>query len=343
MTDINLLTTVWQTISPYAQDVIPIICTAIMTSLFTKKNTAKQEFEKLRQKKLSEVADYLLEEGHLTYYERFKANNFLSIAKKADIIVREQGRPLDIERSIKETPRQGKFDMDWFIRFFEAVGGISDEDMQLLWARVMAGEVGSQGSFSLRTLDTLCHLSPREAELFQEIANCAFKTSDAEWFIIGEGESTFEPDELYDMSDIVIPNKKVRVLQECGLLNPIKGDYYVFYSTEPLKSPIETTMHHAIMNENTILLFHSKASATVKGKNSKPLFFPYYPFTEAGRQLLSIVRTHSEYDFLLELGQTIIKHNTRRKVKNYVSAHYINKVTETHIYFDQSIDRLRLE
>ena len=71
-------------------------------------------------------------------------------------------------------------DHDWTARFFNDVQHVSSEEMQLLWAKVLAGEVKRLGQFSLRTLDTLRNLNAGEANLFAEA--CEYVA--AEWMII---------------------------------------------------------------------------------------------------------------------------------------------------------------
>ena len=60
---------------------------------------------------------------------------------------------------------------DWTARFFNDVQDVSSEEMQQLWAKVLAGEVDRPGQFSLRTLDTLHKMSIGEARLFAEASN----------------------------------------------------------------------------------------------------------------------------------------------------------------------------
>ena len=62
-------------------------------------------------------------------------------------------------------------DHDWTARFFNGVQDVSSEEMQQLWAKVLAGEVARQGQFSLRTLDSLHNMSVGEAKLFAEACN----------------------------------------------------------------------------------------------------------------------------------------------------------------------------
>lgn len=55
---------------------------------------------------------------------------------------------------------------DWQNRFFSIAEDISDEEMQRLWAQILAGEIKRPKSFSLRTLDTLRNITKEEAEIF---------------------------------------------------------------------------------------------------------------------------------------------------------------------------------
>ena len=60
-------------------------------------------------------------------------------------------------------------DKDWFTRYFNIVQDISNEDIQDLWAKLLAGEIKQPGSFSYRTLETLKNMTTDEAELFTKI------------------------------------------------------------------------------------------------------------------------------------------------------------------------------
>ena len=60
---------------------------------------------------------------------------------------------------------------DWVAAFFEECKDVSDEDMRVLWARLLAGEIQTPGSFSLKSLATLRVISKHHAELFQVLAN----------------------------------------------------------------------------------------------------------------------------------------------------------------------------
>ena len=54
-------------------------------------------------------------------------------------------------------------DVDWATRFFDIVQDVTKEDMQLLWARILAKEIETPSSFSLRTLEVLRNITSKES------------------------------------------------------------------------------------------------------------------------------------------------------------------------------------
>ncbi len=98
-------------------------------------------------------------------------------------------------------------DDDWTARFFDHAKDVSNEDMQNLWAKVLAGEVRRPGRFSLRTLDILKNLSPDEARHFADLAAFVF----AEQIVFHEiGTSRHS----------ALPNiERMLLLKDCGLLS----------------------------------------------------------------------------------------------------------------------------
>ena len=144
--------------TPLAGSAVSGITTALFSTLYLRKNIQMQELEKLKALEYKEILDKLLNDGKISHVEYYKANNYLKVAKLAD-------------KKAKQERRRGEqvsYDFDWFLRFFESASNVSNEDMQKLWATILAGEVTNPGSFSLRTLDTVYNMSQNEAMIFLE-------------------------------------------------------------------------------------------------------------------------------------------------------------------------------
>lgn len=70
----------------------------------------------------------------------------------------------------KEVPNHEP-DHDWTARFFNDVKDVSSEEMQMLWAKVLAGQVERPGNTSLMTLSILKNLDRSAAKLFRKLCS----------------------------------------------------------------------------------------------------------------------------------------------------------------------------
>lgn len=92
----------------------------------------------------------------------------------ARVLARELRRQSNIdvisEAAMAQLPPKvsdAEVDESWATRFFNAAQDVSDEQMQALWGKLLAGEVAEPGHFSIRTIEVLRDLNRAEAEKFQ--------------------------------------------------------------------------------------------------------------------------------------------------------------------------------
>ena len=97
-------------------------------------------------------------------------------------------------------------DPDWTARLFDIVQDVSSEDLQKIYAKILAGEVESPGRTSLRTLDTLRNMTKIDAELFKGICN----------LVIQQDCVFFDESYLKNFDDLSY--SKLIHLQDCGLV-----------------------------------------------------------------------------------------------------------------------------
>lgn len=74
-------------------------------------------------------------------------------------------------------------DKDWVIQFFESAENVSDEEMQIIWARLLAGEVQQPGTFSKRAIHALKLMSAREAEALKALVDYSIKNENGEFLL----------------------------------------------------------------------------------------------------------------------------------------------------------------
>jgi hypothetical protein len=85
---------------------------------------------------------------------------------------------------LKEHADPSRVDDDWITHFFDTCGKVSDEQMQELWSRVLAGEANGPGTFSKRAVSLLATLDSEEAELFTCFRYLLWQGSQGQFFII---------------------------------------------------------------------------------------------------------------------------------------------------------------
>lgn len=62
--------------------------------------------------------------------------------------------------------------VDWRANFFDKCRIVHDDEMQILWAKILAGEANKHGTYSKRTVNFVAEMDKREAELFTHF--CGF-------------------------------------------------------------------------------------------------------------------------------------------------------------------------
>ena len=93
------------------------------------------------------------------YEELKKQSNMEEITRKAIPHLTDDAKPDSIND-------------DWIANFFEKCRVISDDQMQELWAKILAGEGNNPGSFSRKTVNLMADIDKRDAELFTNL--CRF-------------------------------------------------------------------------------------------------------------------------------------------------------------------------
>ena len=125
---------------------------------------AEAEAEIIRAQAQIEVTDLQRRAlGRFVVEEAKKQDNIEKITEKAIPQLEDSATPQDVED-------------DWITNFFDKCRIISDDEMQSLWAKVLAGEANSPGSYSKRTVNFLGSLDKTDAHLFSSL--CGFG-----WFL----------------------------------------------------------------------------------------------------------------------------------------------------------------
>lgn len=132
------------------------------------KRVAKAQAEAEKIKALAKVEISEIEQRGLARFiaeEGIKQVNMESITRKALEDVKEDAHPENMEN-------------DWIANFFDRCRLISDEEMQSLWARVLAGEANNPGTYSKRTVNFISSIDKSDAMLFTNLCSYTWVIGD---------------------------------------------------------------------------------------------------------------------------------------------------------------------
>ena len=278
---------------PQTVPVISAIVGSLLTALFLRHNTSTQEFEKIKAGHFKDVIDDLLDSGKMTYTEYYKANNFLNIASIADQYYSEKEKG----KSNPEEP----YDFDWFVRFYEAVGNVSDAQMQDLWARILSGEICSPGSISYKLIDSLKNMSKKDAELFSHLCINALNSD----------QHTLIPHYDNYMDELGIKYSDILRLEELDLIN---SD-----GSLTLKVSWNSNPKLLLYNDNIVLLLSSFNA-------NKNIEIQQFPFTTVGCQLYRILNFSNSDICIRLLSKEISKNKNFHIELHRVLEHVDNRI-----------------
>jgi uncharacterized repeat protein (TIGR03899 family) len=177
------------------------------------------------------------------------------------------------EVSVTDEP----IDDDWRNRFFKIAEDISNEEMQALWGKVLAGELKQPKSFSLRTLDALRNLAQNEANSFIRVAQFAVSAENSSFVLANLiTDPTLTRKFHLTYSDILL-------MQELGFL--LSTD--VEFEAHPDESP-----RGGILKIGEHCLIHK----IKPGAPRQTLIVR--PFSKVGRELLRVIQTTSDMEYI---------------------------------------------
>lgn len=195
-------------------------------------------------------------------------HNIESIIEKAYCLLKD-------EKTVSDEP----VDEDWITKFFEYARDISREEMQIVWAKILAEEIKAPGVFSLRTLSIIQSISSKEAQVFQKILP---------YILMAEDE-----DDEYGIVYFICAN------------SDILGKHGIVYNDL------------IMLNESGLLSLHNHVGLTLKSgegtynrshiiipdkrKDSLTCRIDIYPLTKAAKELFNVLEVESNLDYLKDV------------------------------------------
>lgn len=204
-------------------------------------------------------------ESRLEFQERKRDSNIRSVVGKAAEAL--DGKQVD----------RHEVDHDWVARFFADAQDVTSEDMQAIWAKILAGEVETPGRTSLHTLAALKNMSRRDAKLFETITQFVF--FDSVFYGSRESDDRLHAIPEYPSLENVIRLEAYGLLKESSLQQQL-----------PMKSG-----RHAARIRGMVYVISTDSGAD-------KFAFPAHPLTPQGIELNNLIGREINYEYLREIA-----------------------------------------
>ncbi len=226
--------------------------------------------------------------------------------KNIENVVTVAGTILQTEEKVSEE----SVNQDWATRFFDIVQDVSDDEMQLLWGRILAGEIKQPKSYSLRTLETLRNMTKEEAEIFQKVAQ----------FILVDQDIAFLFTSFNDLKNFGIPYCYIAKLIEIGLIQ--SGDNVRQQFNANNTSEINKT---SIIYGNIVMKIDQMPGADL-------FSFPVRLLTTPGKELARLIPISPNLDYVKKMASTIKRDDVK------VSCSIISSNENGNVDYDELIE-----
>jgi hypothetical protein len=195
-----------------------------------------------------------------------------------------------VKQGISMVPKgsEKSINAEWFNHFFSGAQDVTEKDLQLLWSKLLSGEIQKPGSYSYRTLSVLSEMTTEEALI---AAECFRRVLDGDFIV---REPFFESGEGLH---------KIMVLSESGIVN-----------NQPfLKETKNLGAGEAVAFQKSpyLLLFKNQSAQQLELK------FSVIALTSVGQELYSLIRKSGNLEDLRSSFKTICDANK----KNGLEAH----------------------
>jgi len=189
-------------------------------------------------------------------------------------------------------------DLDWFNRFIHLAEDISNNTMQDLWAKILAGELSKPGTFSLKALKVFRDMSIVDAKLLAKACSLAVKDS---------------------------TRKNIRLLsgscQPLSLLNFFNKQRQQFFNLSNFglnyADLLSLADNHLIFFQESESTFANEGQTANFTYNGQPLklaskkpktSLQFYKFTPIGAELAQLIGDKSNDDFFTHLKEMLNHH-----------------------------------
>lgn len=236
-------------------------------------------------------------EKQMPLEDRSRKRERLTIARQ------QQNMETIVEKSLHYCSDQdviSKADPDWFSSFVTLAENISNKTMQELWAKILAGEISSPGSFSLKSIKTFRQLSMNDARLLGKACTLAVKDSQSKHLRVISG--CYQTPGLFNMFD---KHREQHIPLGAYGLNYAEilslADNHIIF--------LQEAESHPFAKGEELTLKYNGLPLTLKAKKANSVL-QFYKFTPIGAELAQLIKDKPDDEFFALLKNQLSYHFT---------------------------------
>ncbi|WP_294742695.1 DUF2806 domain-containing protein [uncultured Prevotella sp.] len=157
---------------------------------------------------------------------------------------------------------------EWSAHFYDCAKDCSDDEIRVIWSKILAGEIKSPGKYFKRTLTYLKQLEKHEAEWFVNLCKYTLEDAYIPYFVL---------------QDEILPMNQYQSLVDCGFLN--SSDCQV------------------VFDKDVVLKMKGCSLNLEVGDN--PYHMKVMTFTDTGMQICGLVNVETDMTFAQSLVDKI--------------------------------------
>ncbi|MFC2129839.1 DUF2806 domain-containing protein [Bacteroidota bacterium] len=175
-------------------------------------------------------------------------------------------------------------DEDWINSFFSHAKNISNEEMQIIWSKILASEIVNPSSYSLITLNVLKSIDKRIANIFMNVAR----------YVVQTPNSAIVPSKIYDRSKKPFAFSDIIELDSVGLLNQSTSTFLNFNRS---------------VNPLSLYFLNNKKVIIVQPTLINQFKINGYILSKAGRELINLLQIECDDSFINQFISFLYKKN----------------------------------
>ena len=167
----------------------------------------------------------------------------------------------------------------WATRFFDMAADISGKDMQIIWGKILAGEIKRPNSYSIRTLELLRSLTTQEIQALKETLPLVMIRG-SDYFIINDEEILKKYNINFD---------RLSMLIESNFLSPLT------YVIEKIHLECSSDIPKQIFNKNYVICM------SCEGEEDRKFDINIYSLTSSGKELIKLLQPEGDKQYMLDV------------------------------------------